>query len=179
VPDEGERDAEAAEWGGVQPDALLAAFDAARAAAADAMRGDLPAAVAVRGGAVTSKDLLATRVWELVVHADDLGRSLPHRPPPALDPAATRLSVRAFADLLAARAPGRSVEVRIAPYAAVQCVEGPRHTRGTPPAVVETDPLTWLRLATGRIAWSEAVEAGSVRASGERTDLGRYLPLLG
>src|SRR5207244_3958782 len=95
----------------------------------------------------------------------------------AVPPAA---ALAAFAaERAAARAPGRSVEVRIPPYAAVQCIPGPRHTRGTPPAVIETDPLTWLRLATGRTTWSEAVAAGSVLASGERTDLGGYLPLLG
>ena len=75
------------------------------------------------------------------------------------------------------RAPGRSVEVRVPPVAAVQCVEGPRHTRGTPPNVIEADPLTWFRLATGRLGWAEAVESGAVQASGPRADLGAYLPL--
>ena len=64
-------------------------------------------------------------------------------------------------------------------FAVVQCVEGPRHTRGTPSNVVETDPLTWVRLATGRIAWVDARAAGSVSASGERADLNGQLPLLG
>src|ERR1700761_7376173 len=73
--------------------------------------------------------------------------------------------------------PGRSVEVRVVPVAAVQVVEGPRHTRGTPPNVVETDPLTWFRLATGRLDWAEAVDEGLVRASGGRSDLSAYLPL--
>jgi len=73
--------------------------------------------------------------------------------------------------------PGRSVEVRVPPVAAIQCVEGPRHTRGTPPNVIETDPLTWFRLATGRLSWAEAVQAGAVQASGPRADLGPYLPL--
>ena len=72
---------------------------------------------------------------------------------------------------MATRAPGRSLELRVPPYAAVQCVEGPRHTRGTPPNVVETDPLTWIRLAAGRLDWREAVTSGAVRASGERADL--------
>lgn len=76
------------------------------------------------------------------------------------------------------RAPGRSVEVRVPPYAAIQCVAGPRHTRGTPPNVVETDAETFLRLATGEIAFAEAVAAGRVRASGVRADLTPYLPLL-
>jgi hypothetical protein len=86
--------------------------------------------------------------------------------------------VRVLADGLAAKAPGNAVEVRVPPYAAVQCVAGPRHTRGTPPNVVETDPLTWVRLATGRTRWSAAVEAAQVSASGERADLGPYLPVM-
>jgi hypothetical protein len=79
---------------------------------------------------------------------------------------------------LASDVPGRSVEVRVPPFAAVQCVEGPRHTRGTPPNVVETDPQTWLELATGRLEWSDAVEAGRVTASGTRADLSHWLPVL-
>ncbi|WP_166462747.1 sterol carrier family protein [Amycolatopsis acidicola] len=88
--------------------------------------------------------------------------------------AAVRLSLRA----LAADAPGRSVEVRVPPFAAVQCVEGPRHTRGTPPNVIETDPRTWLELATGRLKWTDAVEAGRVSASGTRADLSHWLPVV-
>lgn len=79
---------------------------------------------------------------------------------------------------LEARVPGRSVEMRVPPVAAVQCVEGPRHTRGTPPNVIETDPATWLRLATGRLTWAAAVESGAVRASGARADLSAYVPLV-
>jgi hypothetical protein len=70
------------------------------------------------------------------------------------------------------------VEVRVPPYAAVQCVDGPRHTRGTPPNVVETDPLTWLELATGRVGWAATAAAGRLVASGERADLSAYLPVL-
>jgi hypothetical protein len=88
--------------------------------------------------------------------------------------AAVRLSLRA----LAADAPGRTVEVRVPPFAAVQCVEGPRHTRGTPPNVIETDPRTWLELATGRLDWTTAVADGRVSASGTRADLSHWLPLL-
>lgn len=88
-----------------------------------------------------------------------------------------RDATRALLTVLAERAPGRSVEVRVPPYGAVQCVAGPRHTRGTPPNVVETDPVTWLRLATGGMAWADAVVAGRVRASGVRADLTEYLPL--
>lgn len=95
------------------------------------------------------------------------------------DPAAPLLrdATRVLLARLERSAPGRSVEVRVPPFGAVQCVPGPRHTRGTPPNVVETDAVTWLRLATGRLSWSEAVAAGSVRASGNRADLGGYLPL--
>jgi len=75
--------------------------------------------------------------------------------------------------LLQVKAPGSSVEVRVPPFAAVQVVAGQRHTRGTPPAVVETDPSTWIALARGRLAWADA----SVRASGERSDLSGLLPL--
>jgi hypothetical protein len=92
------------------------------------------------------------------------------------DPAQLRIAVRALLAALRASAPGRSVEVRVPPYGAIQCVEGPRHTRGTPPNVVETDPVTFVRLATGRLAWADAVASGSVRASGIRADLSPYLP---
>jgi hypothetical protein len=88
-----------------------------------------------------------------------------------------RLLVKHFLAVLGERAPGRSVEVRVPPYAAVQAVEGVRHTRGTPPAVVETDASTWLELATGALSWAEAEAAGRVFASGERADLTPYLPL--
>ena len=80
--------------------------------------------------------------------------------------------------LLAELAPGRSVEVRVSPFGAVQCITGARHTRGTPPAVVETDPATWIALATGELSWHQAVHEGRVRASGERSDLSSYLPLV-
>lgn len=87
---------------------------------------------------------------------------------------AVRLSLR----VLPAIAPGRSVEVRVPPFAAVQCVPGPRHTRGTPPNVVETDPRTWLELATGRLPWADALAAGRVRASGSRADIAALLPVV-
>lgn len=91
--------------------------------------------------------------------------------------AALRAAARYLLQVLARDAPGRSVEVRVVPVAAVQCVAGPRHTRGTPPNVIETDPLTWFRLATGRLGWAEAMLGGAVRASGARADLSAYLPL--
>jgi Bacterial SCP ortholog len=90
---------------------------------------------------------------------------------------ALRLLTKHYLAVLTAAHPGRSVEVRVPPYAAVQCLGGTRHTRGTPPAVVETDPLTWVRLARGDLAWAEAVAAGRVSASGERSDLSALLPL--
>ncbi len=90
---------------------------------------------------------------------------------------ALRAAVRYSLGLLEQRAPGRTVEVRVPPFAAVQCVPGPRHTRGTPPNVIETDPVTWLDLAAGRLNWTAAVAAGRVRASGQRADLSAYLPL--
>ena len=80
--------------------------------------------------------------------------------------------------MLEERAPGHSVEVRVPPYAAVQVIPGVRHTRGTPPAVVETDAETWIALATGALAWADALATARVSASGERTDLTPYLPLL-
>jgi hypothetical protein len=89
----------------------------------------------------------------------------------------TRLLVKHFLAVLGTRAPGRSVEVRVPPYAAVQAIEGVRHTRGTPPAVVETDAETWLALAIGSLTWDDAEQAGRLRASGERADLTPYLPL--
>ena len=90
---------------------------------------------------------------------------------------ALRAAVRYSLGLLEERVPGRTVEVRVPPFAAIQCVPGPRHTRGTPPNVVETDPLTWLDLAAGRVGWETAVASGRVRASGQRADLSAYLPL--
>jgi hypothetical protein len=87
-------------------------------------------------------------------------------------------AVKTTARWLAQQVPGRSVELRVPPHVAVQCVPGPRHTRGTPPNVIETDAATWLRLATGALSWTEAVEGGKVSASGNRADLSAHLPLL-
>jgi hypothetical protein len=118
-------------------------------------------------------------------------------PPPALSPApadvvavladydagrvperaAEKAAVKAALAVLVDRAPGRSVEVRVPPYAAVQVIEGTTHRRGTPSAVVETDARTWLRLAVGRQSWAEAVAEGSVHASGSRSDLSPHLPV--
>lgn len=97
---------------------------------------------------------------------------------PAPERAVLRAAVKESLAALARLAPGHSVEIRVPPFGAVQCVAGPRHTRGTPPNVVETDARTWLALATGRLAWAEAVADGAVSASGARVaDIARHLPL--
>ncbi len=93
------------------------------------------------------------------------------------NPSAAAIAVRYLLDQLSAAAPGRAVEVRVPPYGAVQCMAGPSHTRGTPANVVETDPVTWLRLATGRLAWRDGVRQGQIRASGPRADLAPHLPV--
>ncbi|KOV93867.1 maleylpyruvate isomerase family mycothiol-dependent enzyme [Streptomyces sp. NRRL B-3648] len=128
-------------------------------------------------GALPLADYLVTRTVELVVHTDDLNAAVPALDVP-YDRQALAAATRVLADALALKAPGGSTEVRVPPYAVVQCVEGPRHTRGTPPNVVETDPLTWIRLATGRVSWQDALAGAKVSASGERADLGALLPVM-
>jgi hypothetical protein len=95
------------------------------------------------------------------------------QPPRAVLGAAVKTTAR----WLAQQVPGRSVELRVPPHVAVQCVPGPRHTRGTPPNVIETDAATWLRLATGQLDWATAVAEGKVVASGNRADLSLHLPI--
>ena len=95
----------------------------------------------------------------------------------APEPGDQRTAARHLLYTLASRHPGRVLEVRVPPAAAVQCLPGPVHTRGTPPNVIETDPLTWIRLATGRLGWADAVGSGAVHASGPRADLAPYLPI--
>ncbi|MFI0964469.1 sterol carrier family protein [Streptomyces sp. NPDC021080] len=157
-------------------------LDALYAGAAARIAGHLATApddrlLGVPAGAMTLADFLVTRTVELVVHTDDLNRAAGIDIP--FDRQALAACTRLLADTLAVKAPGASTEVRIPPYAVVQCVEGPRHTRGTPPNVVETDPLTWIRLATGRTEWKTALDEAKVSASGERADLGGLLPLMG
>lgn len=94
------------------------------------------------------------------------------------DSTTLRQASRHLLSVLSRTLPGRSVEVRVPPYGAVQCIEGPRHTRGTPPNVVETDPVTWIQLATGQLTWEDAVRDGRVSASGARADLAEHLPLV-
>ncbi|MER7703486.1 sterol carrier family protein [Kitasatospora sp. NPDC097605] len=163
------------------PEAVAVRFDrsadAARAAL-DAVADAAPARpVAMRFGPMPLTEFLVTRLVETVVHADDLADALGPEPFPH-DRQAVAAVTRMLADAFAERVPGGAVELRVPPYAVVQAVEGPRHTRGTPPNVVESDPLTWIRLATGRTDWAAAVDAAAVSASGERSDLRAYLPLL-
>ena len=137
--------------------------------------------ITTRRGPTTIEDYLATRIVELVVHTDDLNRSLPQTLPAQLHRSALARCTRTLAGALAGQHPGRSIEVRVPPYAAVQCAigdPGPTHTRGTPPNIVETDPVSFLRLTTGRIGWADAVAAGTVYASGLRANLSPVLPLL-
>ena len=89
----------------------------------------------------------------------------------------TAAAVRFSLEELAERAPGNSVEVRVPPFGVAQCIAGPRHTRGTPPNVIECDPATWLSLVTGAQDWPAAVESGKVAASGLRAELSGLLPL--
>ncbi|PZF82074.1 hypothetical protein C1I92_18310 [Jiangella anatolica] len=161
-------------------DGILAAIDERFAAATHTVeeRGMDDAVLTTRRIPVRQADYLLTRVIEIAIHADDLARSVPTVPAPAVPRDTIRLAVRTLLDVLAERAPGRSVEVRVAPYAAVQCIEGPRHTRGTPPNTVDLTPPLWLRLAGGRTTWADEVAAGAVLASGQRADLSAYLPLL-
>jgi hypothetical protein len=112
----------------------------------------------------SAQGLEALRVW---------------RADPSAAPTATvATAVRFTLEELASRAPGRTLEVRVPPYGAVQCVEGPRHARGTPPNVIETDPQTWLDLAAGQQSWASALASGTVHASGLRATLADHLPLV-
>ena len=94
------------------------------------------------------------------------------------DETALATACRYLLEELAERAPGNSVEVRVPPYGATQCIDGPRHTRGTPPNTVEMNPDIWFALATGEISWSQALAEGKVQASGTRADLAQVLPIV-
>jgi hypothetical protein len=93
------------------------------------------------------------------------------------DRVTAKSAVKSTLAALVETAPGRAVEVRVPPFAAVQAIGGTTHRRGTPPAVVECDARTWLALASGLLAWDDAVADGRLRASGERSDLSAHLPL--
>lgn len=123
-------------------------------------------------GGPEGKNVEGTEGTEGAEATEGVGRS------GALDRRTLATAVRFALEELAACAPGRAVEVRVPPYGVTQAVAGTVHRRGTPPSVVETDAETWLALATGRIAWADAVAGGALRASGERCDLSAYLPLL-
>lgn len=164
------------------PASVAAAFDGAAEALLGALArpeaADPDRRFEIRLGSMALTEFLVTRLVETVVHADDLAAALgpddfPH------DRQAVAAVTRMLADAFAELVPGGAVELRVPPYAVVQAVEGPRHTRGTPPNVVETDPLTWIRLATGRADWAEAVDSAALSASGERSDLRAHLPVLG
>lgn len=98
--------------------------------------------------------------------------------PSGAPPSIVATAVRYALEELAVRAPGRTLEVRVPPYGAVQCVPGPRHTRGTPPNVIEMDARTWLDLVTGRSDWAAVVAGGTVHASGQRATLAGLLPIV-
>jgi uncharacterized protein (TIGR03083 family) len=164
--------------GDIEPMELLERLERAIPESGRAIEAGVPPVVETSRGPTRGLDFLRTRVVELIVHSDDLSRSLPERDPIPMDRAALASSVRTLAETLTEQAPGRSVEVRVPPFVAVQAIAGPRHTRGTPPNVVEMDPLTWIRLATGRLAWADALTNAQVRASGSRADLSQVLPLL-
>lgn len=160
---------------------LVAQLATAVDAVAVALGEPHPAVVQAPRGPLRADDWVETRILELVVHADDLNRTFEDREPVPLVRAALGRTTRLLTQMLADAHPGRSVEVRIPPYAAVQCGvgdPGPTHTRGTPPNVVETDAITFLRLATGRTDWAEAVGSAVVHASGLRADLSAVLPLV-
>ncbi|HVT63731.1 MAG TPA: sterol carrier family protein [Mycobacteriales bacterium] len=177
APEIAQRDREAAH--GLTPGDVITNAARARAdllAALDATPGD--PVVMARRGPLRLSDLMATRVNELVVHSLDLSASVPDVDPVVVDQGAVGISTRMLTGILAERVPGHSVELRVPPYAAVQCVAGPRHTRGTPPNVVEVEPVTWIEIATGRLSWTDAVDSGRVRASGDRADISEHLPVL-
>ena len=162
---------------------LAARADEVAAAVRDS---SLPPMVDTGAGQLSLVDYLRVHVTEVVVFIDDLQRVLAasgvDAPAPGRGPTAT--AVRALADVLAVRVPGQAIEVRVPPHAAVQIgdptgpVTAPRHTRGTPPAVIEMAPLAFLRLASGRMSWDEATSGHEVQASGLRADLSPVLPLV-
>ncbi|MGB8649526.1 MAG: sterol carrier family protein [Mycobacteriales bacterium] len=170
-----------AQWGAALPGHAEELDRAARAerlplapqarAVADALvDADPDSVVAQATGRHRLLDAAVFRLVEAVVHGLDVEV--------APDPKALKVVVKELARALAGAHPGRSVEVRVPPYVAVQCLAGPRHTRGTPPNVVETDPVIWVLLCAGRLRWQDAVADGRVLASGERADLAALLPVL-
>lgn len=139
-----------------------------------------PSSVMVHGAVLRTIDLLRILIMDWVISSDDLNRALPAHRPVALGRDAVAGSVRVLADILRRRHPGQSIEVRVPPFAAVQCgTPGePKHTRGTPPTVIEVDGTHFLRLCRGRETWADAVRDGHVQASGVRSDISEWLPVL-
>jgi hypothetical protein len=133
---------------------------------------DVPQAAVGAGGPVRSSDLVNLAVCALTASLMTAGIEPPR--------AALVASARTLAAIAAERYPGRTIEVRVPPAAAVQIGfgTGPVHTRGTPPNVIETDPATFVRLGTGGLAWDAALAAHLVTASGDAADLSAALPLL-
>lgn len=122
-----------------------------------------------------SADPALTRAAVLAIQDWVNGKEGGERPSRSMLADAVRLTARTLERI----APGHAVEVRVPPFVAVQCIDGPRHTRGTPPNVVETDPLTWLQLATGKVTFDQALAAGKVDASGTRArEIEHWLPLV-
>lgn len=153
--------------------------------------GSLPPLVDTGAGQLSLLDFLRVHVTELVVYGQDVATALAADghviAPMGRGPVGT--SVRALADVLAARAPGQAIEVRVPPHTAIQIGDpaaavgglvapAPTHTRGTPPAVIEMDGTTFLQLVAGRRSWDDAVAGHAVSASGQRADLAPLLPLM-
>ncbi|MDO5500047.1 MAG: sterol carrier family protein [Propionibacteriaceae bacterium] len=140
---------------------------------------DLPDVVAIDRSALRTVDLLRLVGQTWVLHADDLNRALPGHRPVDIPRSALADAVRLFADVLRRQHPGQSVEIRIPPFAAIQCGNPgePRHTRGTPPTVIEAGPLPFIRLCRGRETWADSLRDRHVTASGVRADISDWLPL--
>lgn len=122
---------------------------------------------------------MALATWRRAHEGTDNGQSggHVHEPASAVPRKTLATAVRFSLEELGERVPGNSVEVRVPPFGVTQCLPGPRHTRGTPPNVVETDATTWLQLVTGALTWDQAVATGVVTASGVRAGLDQVLPL--
>ncbi len=190
----GRRHDRALDTAGHDPAALLAGQLVAviEDVVAGLLDGDLPPLVDTGAGQLSLLDFLRAHVVEIALFHDDLARTLQQdgRDVPAQPTDAMATTVRTLADILAARAPGKAIEVRIPPYAAVQIGDParatagvapapePAHTRGTPPAIIETDATTFLRVMSGRLDWAGAVAGHAISASGLRTDLSPLLPLV-
>ncbi len=143
----------------------------------DLVSGDPVSGDPVSGDPVSGNLVSGNLVSGNLVSADRASAAPASADPLLADPGAIRQAVRVTLEWLRQQHPGRSVEIRVPPHGAVQAIEGPRHTRGTPPNVVETDPTTWLALVSGRVDWADAVADGRVRASGTRADLTALLPI--